>query len=872
MNKNVTQIVFITDENYAMPTGVALYSLIKNKKPESIYHVSILCNQVSDNMKQRLLSCATETASVQIIDVAHSAVLEAMSQKTEHVSKTALFKFMLPDLFNSMDKILYLDGDIIVRGDLSDLYHTDINGYYVGAVKDMGPMVENKPPQNVKLNLAHINYFNSGVMLLNLSFMRAHNICEKLIAYRKNGKNFLMDQDALNVVMGVRTRWLSLRFNDINSKYQRYTRDKIANFYEIKNRNIKKYEVDGVLINHFASKLKPWKYDMPHYSKLFEQYHLSSPFADIAYSLQPYPPEPEPSSPEWIRTIGRLLRSNSLTKPVYSFLDLSRRNGILYAMKQIKPFLKRHKDDGIYRIVCFPYHIRRWFREKNILQTKCMNALNIAQPREHKIILSLTSFPARIHEVPTTILALLQQTMKPDRIILWLTNEEFPGGEAGLPRRLLRLKKYGLEIMFGENLRAHTKYFNTMKLFPDDLVITVDDDIHYPLDLVEVLYQSYLRHPNAVSAMRAHLITYDEDGELLPYDSWKYQYRDIVDVPMMGLFATGVGGVLYPPHCMHKELYNLDKLKSLAFMNDDIWLKFMQVMNRTPVVLATDSTKLEFVGNTQDVGLCYTNVRDGGNDEILENMMSAYNEFFGKGDTLLSRMKSIVYPFYVCSCCGRKLKKEDFKGYGNPIRPMAMCPHCRSLERHRMYVHYLRKHTNILKASKKKILHFAPEQGISELLSDPELKHDYYPVDYDPQFKGYIREIVDITEIPYKNEYFDFVILNHVLEHIKEEQQALSEVRRVLKKGATAMINVPVYPIDTTLEDPSYNTDELRTKYYGQRDHVRKYGQDFIKRLRKAGFRVTRVEYAKTFTKEEQHFLQFPHADDVAADIYICRK
>ena len=99
--------------------------------------------------------------------------------------------------------------------------------------------------------------------------------------------------------------------------------------------------------------------------------------------------------------------------------------------------------------------------------------------RNGKLIVSLTSFPARIELVWMTIASLMNQTMKPKKIILWLSEEQFQTEES-IPQTLLALRKRGLEIRFCEDIKPHKKYFHTMQEYPDDIVVTVDDDIFYP--------------------------------------------------------------------------------------------------------------------------------------------------------------------------------------------------------------------------------------------------------------------------------------------------------------------------------------------------------------------------------------------------------
>ena len=149
-----------------------------------------------------------------------------------------------------------------------------------------------------------------------------------------------------------------------------------------------------------------------------------------------------------------------------------------------------------------------------------------------------------------------------------------------------------------------------------------------------------------------------------------------------------------------------------------------------------------------------------------------------------------------------------------------------------------------------KILHFAPERAFYDKISKIPFV-DYYPVDINPMVYG-VKEKVDITDILYENDMFDVIICNHVLEHIPDEQKALAELKRVLKKGGKAFLNVPVFfKYKTTLEKAEYNTPEMRLKYYGQRDHVRAYGLDYEEHLKRVGFEVKMILINKNYSSEE---------------------
>ena len=139
---------------------------------------------------------------------------------------------------------------------------------------------------------------------------------------------------------------------------------------------------------------------------------------------------------------------------------------------------------------------------------------------DHEIIVSLTSYGTRIHEASLAIESLMQQTMKPNRIVLWLDNS-FEGKK--LPQALLRQKKRGLEISFCPDIQSYKKLIHQMRQTPKDAIITADDDILYDFDVLEHLILAYLNNPRMIHCCRVHKIGINAGGALLPYEKWETQ-------------------------------------------------------------------------------------------------------------------------------------------------------------------------------------------------------------------------------------------------------------------------------------------------------------------------------------------------------------
>jgi hypothetical protein len=239
------------------------------------------------------------------------------------------------------------------------------------------------------------------------------------------------------------------------------------------------------------------------------------------------------------------------------------------------------------------------------------------------VICSITTFPARINSVWIPIECIFRQTIRPDRVILWLSQEQFP--DRKLPQSLMDLVKRGLEIEFCDgDLKAHKKYLYALEKFPEAYVITFDDDLFYDSNAIDNLMALKQKYPNAIVTNRAHRITFTPDGKICPYRKWQHNVACIQ--PSHALVATGGCGTLYEKRLLHADVTNTEHIKALSFFADDLWLKVMALMNHTMVVTNRRYGKDPIiVGKTQTEKLVATNVLQGGNDEQLRKTMAHYN-------------------------------------------------------------------------------------------------------------------------------------------------------------------------------------------------------------------------------------------------------
>ncbi|MBN2487372.1 MAG: methyltransferase domain-containing protein [Bacteroidales bacterium] len=216
-----------------------------------------------------------------------------------------------------------------------------------------------------------------------------------------------------------------------------------------------------------------------------------------------------------------------------------------------------------------------------------------------------------------------------------------------------------------------------------------------------------------------------------------------------------------------------------------------------------------------------------------------------------------------CVCCKKSFRK--FLDYGNNPRKNAACPYCNSLERTRLLQFYLEKETTIFAAGKK-VLHFAPERMLERKFKKSGCL--YISADINPALADMV---VDITAIPFPDNYFDFIICSHVLGHVYDEGKAIDEMYRVLKTGGRALVLTVINQnSNKTLEDNNIQTATDRLKYYGEADLVRLHGNDFEFRLMRPKIEVRKIDYRGSFSAADK--IRFSLGDSNRELIFDCIK
>lgn len=242
-------------------------------------------------------------------------------------------------------------------------------------------------------------------------------------------------------------------------------------------------------------------------------------------------------------------------------------------------------------------------------------------PKSHQLgsllIISLTSYPTRFSTLPLTLKCLLNQSILPDYVILWIAYQD----KDQLTPEILKLQKKGLTIAFCEDLRSYKKIIPALQKYPDSFIVTADDDMYYASTWLEEMIGCYKENSENVICHRVHRICLGKDDLPLPYLQWQHKSQ-ITDASPLN-FQTGCGGVLYPPKTFHSDVMDINAFKKLCPDADDVWLYWMMRLNGK-MARKTNYRFNDYCWNgSQQDALCHSN-RSGGNDSKINAMINFY--------------------------------------------------------------------------------------------------------------------------------------------------------------------------------------------------------------------------------------------------------
>ena len=230
-----------------------------------------------------------------------------------------------------------------------------------------------------------------------------------------------------------------------------------------------------------------------------------------------------------------------------------------------------------------------------------------------ELLVSLTSYYKRFDTLPLVLDSLQRQTIKPDKIELWIENKDIKF----LPKKISKFRNVNLRVCEND-LFSYKKIIPALIENQNRYIATFDDDVIYSNDSVEKLINQSKNYPNDIVANCIHKIKI-KNSRPIRYSSWYRNYKK----PTRYAYFTGTGGVLYPPDCFYKDVLKINKLKKLAPYGDDIWLNWMAKLKRKKIIFSCIKNNYEHIKIIKG-GLYKKNVKQNYNDFQIKNMIKEY--------------------------------------------------------------------------------------------------------------------------------------------------------------------------------------------------------------------------------------------------------
>ncbi|SHM52427.1 Glycosyl transferase family 2 [Xylanibacter ruminicola] len=273
----------------------------------------------------------------------------------------------------------------------------------------------------------------------------------------------------------------------------------------------------------------------------------------------------------------------------------------------------------------------------NELETRKLMKTELSEPgvtskkRKVQVVVSLTSYPKRIGTIHQDIKTLLNQTFKPDHVILSLAIEQFPGKEKDLPLELLLLRDFGLEIKWTEDIRSYKKLVPIYEEYKQHIIVTADDDLYYSRDWLEKLYKGYQKDPYNIQCNVVNAFFIDENKDIYQLRDQRVYHKEASYLNSL----VGFGGVLYPPMCLYEDITEKELFMNLAPTNDDLWFWAMGILKGTRVrVIEKNNLIGKTIKETVGEGLTYLN--NGDNSPFLQQLGNILNHYPKIQEKLLS--------------------------------------------------------------------------------------------------------------------------------------------------------------------------------------------------------------------------------------------
>lgn len=270
------------------------------------------------------------------------------------------------------------------------------------------------------------------------------------------------------------------------------------------------------------------------------------------------------------------------------------------------------------------FHVKAETLLNHVLNSETQGVSSASSLEGKKVVVSLTTYEKRFYDVYLTIESIMQQTMKPNKIVLWLGDEM---KNLQIPLTLQKQQKRGLEIRYTKDIRSYKKLIPSLKEFPEDIIITVDDDVLYNHDFVENLVNAYIKEPHCIHCGWAKHLAIGDDGKLMPWKDCPKRPEEEVKASLFNL-PIGCAGVLYPPHSLDMEIFNEEIFMDICKYADDIWFKAMTLKAGFPCkAIRNDIHNYMYIDNPscKHQGLTTINISKDMNNKQIQAVFDKYN-------------------------------------------------------------------------------------------------------------------------------------------------------------------------------------------------------------------------------------------------------
>lgn len=267
-----------------------------------------------------------------------------------------------------------------------------------------------------------------------------------------------------------------------------------------------------------------------------------------------------------------------------------------------------------------------WFRvfkhkrrvARALAEVNSRRALGIQHNLDGKLVVSLTSYPARFETLAKTLRSLLLQSMQADKTILWIAHDAIDK----LPADVLACQAQGLTIQATHELRSYTKLIPTLSAYPDAYIVTADDDIYYGADWLKDLVEAHHKSGAKVICHRAHEMALNDEKRPAPYSSWSHN----TDKPAQSelIFPTGVSGVFYAPNCFDPRVLDQGLFQSLCPYADDVWFYWMHRLTGGCAQKIGGRRRILEWNMTPASDLRAYNVLENGNDVQINELIKTF--------------------------------------------------------------------------------------------------------------------------------------------------------------------------------------------------------------------------------------------------------